>query len=90
MRYIIATYSNGYCGCDVEEHWAFSDDATDMDISKYLNETVGDYAESYMPCNEEFADGEDEEFYYENCSVDWRDATEEEIEYYGVDKFTPA
>lgn len=90
MRYIIATFSNGYCGCDVEEYWAFPDDATDSYIDEYLGETIGDYAESYMPCNLEFEDEQDEEFYYENCSVDWHDATVEEIEDCGIDMFTPA
>lgn len=89
-RYIIATFSNGYCRCDVEEYWIFPADATDIYIDEYLGECIGDYADSYRPLYEDFEDEEDEELYYENCSVDWRDATQEEIDYYGIENFTTA
>lgn len=90
MRYIIATLSNGYCGCDVEEYWAFPDDFTDRDIEEYLYEGIIDYADSYRPCNLEFEDEQDEQYYYEDCTVNCREATPEEIEEIGIDKFMPA
>ena len=59
-------------------------------ISDYLNEGLYEYADSYRPCNVEFEDEQDEEFYYDECCVDWHEATEEEIEEIGKDEFTPA
>ena len=90
MRYIVATYSNGYCGCDVEEYWAFPEDSSDEYISDYLNETIYDYAESYLPCNVDFEDEQDQEFYYENCYVTWHDLTQEEAEEIGLNNFSEA
>ena len=73
-RYICFAFSNGYCGCDIQEFIAFPSDYSDKNISDYGNDMLNDYAEDYRPA---FLD-DDEEVYYENCSFSWEDVSEEE------------
>ena len=90
-RYIVATRSNGYYGCDSTEFLIFPEGTYDAEIDFYLNEGMHDYAESYAHVKtgwgEDFESEEDEEAYYMNATFDWREATEEEIkteEFYQV------
>lgn len=85
-RYIIVTRSNGYCGCDYEEHYVFSEETSDIEIDEYIAEGMYDYASQYEYiargwCSD-WESEEDEEEYYNNCSFDWHEATEEEKEDY--------
>ena len=90
MRYIIATYSNGYCGCDETEYWAFEDNITDKDIEEFLYESFSEYANLSLPCGVDFENDDDWEAYLENCTVDFYDATPKEIEEIGTNIFTHA
>lgn len=83
-RYIVATRSNGYCGCDSTEFLTFPEGTSDAEIDSYIEEGMYDYAESYSHVATGWGNGfeskEDEEEYYMNATFDWREATKEEIE----------
>lgn len=83
-RYIVATLSNGYCGCDDTEFLIFPEGTNDADIDSYIEGGMYDYAESYAHVATGWGNGfeseEDEEEYYMNATFDWREATKEEIE----------
>lgn len=74
-RYICFSFSNGYCGCDIQEFIAFPSDYSDKNVSNYGNDMLNDYAEDYCPAS---LDENDKEVYYENCSFSWEDISEEE------------
>ena len=78
-RYIIATRNNGYCGCDETEYYIFPEGTTDKEIDKYIEEDMDDYAEN---SDEDWENEDEEPEYYDNCSFDWRDASENEIRDY--------
>lgn len=76
-RYICFSFSNGYCGCDIQEFIAFPSDYSDKNVSDYGNDMLSDYADEYKP----FLDDEDEvDYYYENYSFDWEEVSKEEWE----------
>lgn len=86
-RYIIGTRSNGYCGCDVTEYLIFPENITDSEIDAYFVEGMYDYAQGYEYIaqggwDEDWESEEEEEMYYENCTYEWHEATEEEKEDY--------
>lgn len=86
-RYIIATRSNGYCGCDSTECYIFPEGTTNEEIDKYIDEGMYDYAEDYEYIarggwDEDWEDEDEAEAYYNECYFDWHDATEDEIEDY--------
>lgn len=86
-RHIIVTRSNGYCGCDSEEYYVFSEETTDIEIDEYIAEGMYDYALQYEYIatggwDSDWENEEDEEEYYNSCSFDWHEATEEEKEDY--------
>lgn len=87
MHYIVATYSNGYRECGVEEYLAFPDDWTDNDISKYVNDGLFDYADEYAP--NDIEDDDDWNAYFENCDASWAEITKAEAEEeIGLDNFS--
>lgn len=71
----IITFSNGYCGCDIEEEFI----GTYEEARDYANEMLRDYAESMSHAafgwDEEYNDDEFEE-YYENCDYDIEESEE--------------
>lgn len=86
-RYIIVTRSDDYCGCDSEEYYIFPEGTLDNKIDDYIVEGMYDYAEQYEYIaignwDEDWDSEEDRDEYYNNCSFDWHEATEEEIEEY--------
>lgn len=94
MRYIIVNRSNGYCGCDGEEYYAFPDVATDRDIDKYVEEGMYDYAASYSYLvrgwGKDWESEEEAEYYYSNCYFVWEEISKEEAEEEGIEKFFKA
>ena len=73
----IITFSNGYCGCDIEEEFV----GTYEEVRGYANDMLRDYAESMSHAafgwNEEYNDDEFEE-YCENCDYNIEESEEEE------------
>ena len=73
----IITFSNGYCGCDIEEGFV----GTYEDARDYANDVLRDYAESMSYAafgwDEEYNDDEFEE-YCENCDYNIEESEEEE------------
>lgn len=73
----IITFSNGYCGCEIEEEFVGTyDEAVD-----YARECLPDYAENYaqfaLGWGEEYSE-EDYEEYIENCDYDIEESEEED------------
>lgn len=81
-RYIVINRQNGYCGCDEEEFLIFPENATNKEIEQYIQEGMCDYADEYLYLisDDNILTEEDMELYYSECSFNWRDATETEIE----------
>ena len=73
----IITFSNGYCGCDIEEEF----EGTYKEAVEWANEYLLDYAETYTHIafgwDEEINEDEFEE-YCENCGFDIEESEEEE------------
>ncbi len=73
----IITFSNGYCGCDIEEEFV----GTYEEAKDYANEMLRDYAESMRHAafgwDEEYNDDEFEE-YYENCEYEIEESEEKD------------
>ena len=74
----IITFSNGYCGCDLEEEF----EGTYEETVAYADEMLRDYAESMshhsaFGWDEEINEDEFEE-YYENCDYEIAECEEEE------------
>ena len=73
----IITFSNGYCGCDLEEEF----EGTYEETVAYADEMLRDYAESMSHAafgwDEEINEDEFEE-YYENCDYEIAECEEEE------------
>ena len=71
------TFSNGYCGCDIEEEF----EGTYEEAVEYANEYLHEYAEDYTHIafgwDEEYTEEEYDE-YLENCSYDIEESEEEE------------
>ena len=69
------TFSNGYCGCDVEEEFF----GTYEEAVEWVNEYLPDYAETYTHIafgwDEEINEDEFEE-YCENCGFDFEESEE--------------
>lgn len=79
--FVRITYSNGYCGCDDTE---VIEVESMEDAEAYASECVNDYAETYTHVatgwDEGFESAEEEEMYYENCTYDIEEITEEEYQ----------
>ena len=75
-KYII-TFSNSYCGCDIEEEF----EGTYEEAVEFANEYLPDYAEQYAYAefgwDEEYTEEEYEE-YSENCGYEIKESEEEE------------
>jgi hypothetical protein len=73
----IITFSNGYCGCDIEEEFV----GTYEEAVEWANEYLPDYAEDYIHIafgwNEEYTEEEYDD-YLEDCSYDIEESEEEE------------
>ena len=73
----IVTFSNGYCGCDVEEEFVGTyDEAVD-----FANDYAPEYAETYayvaFGWDEEYTE-EDYDEYLENCGYEIEESEEED------------
>lgn len=91
MRYIIIEYSNGYCGCDVQEYCIFKKDVPDSIIDSYCSERLQEYAKNYMFAAKEYDSNfkeEDEESYYNNCSYNWTEVNPKSNEDFDNDEWT--
>ena len=79
--FVRINYSNAYCGCDVSEVLEVENI---KEAETYAAESIHDYAESYTYLatgwNECFESEEEEEAYYENCTFDIEEITEEEYQ----------
>lgn len=73
----VITFSNGYCGCDVEEEFVGTYD----EAVEFANERLPEYAEDYTHIafgwNEEYTEEEYED-YLEDCSYDIEESEEED------------
>lgn len=73
----IITFSNGYCGCDIEEEFIGTYD----EAVAWANEYLPDYAEEYIPhafgWSEECTEEEHDE-YIENCDYDIEESEEKD------------
>jgi hypothetical protein len=70
-------FSNGYCGCDIEEEFVGTYD----EAVEFANEYLSEYAESYAYCafgwDEEYTEEEYDE-YLENCGYEIEESEEED------------
>lgn len=75
-KYII-TFSNGYCGCDIEEEF----EGTYDEAVEFANEYLPDYAETYayvaFGWDEEYTE-EEYDNYFADCGFDIEEREEEE------------
>ena len=73
----IISFSNGYCGCDIEEEFT----GTYEEAVGFANEYLPDYAESYAHAafgwNEEYTEEEFDE-YVEDCGYEIEESEDEE------------
>ena len=71
------TFSNGYCGCDIEEEFV----GTYEGAEKWAEDSLYEYAENYayvaFGWDEEYTEEEFEE-YFENCSYEIAESKEED------------
>ena len=74
-------YSNGYCGCNESKVLEVEDIE---EAENYAAESIYDYADSYAYVstgwNTGFESEEEEEGYYENCTYNIEEITEEEYQ----------
>ena len=79
--FVRINYSNGYCGCEVKDDLEVE---TMEEAVFYANENLRDYAESYAYVatgwDKDFESEEEEESYYDNCTFDIDEITEEEYQ----------
>lgn len=79
--FVRINYSNGYCGCDGSEVLEVENIE---EAEAYAAEGIYDYAEPYTYVatgwGEGFESEEEEEAYYENCTFDIEEITEEEYQ----------
>ena len=75
----IITFSNGYCGCDIEEEF----EGTYDEAVEWANEYLPDYAETYayvaFGWDNEYTEEEFDE-YVEDCGYEIAESEEEEDE----------
>lgn len=67
--YFKATYSNGYCGCDITEYFKAD---SEEEVASYMEEGLYDYAEDYAHAhfgwdNHDYTEDEFDD-YYQDCS----------------------
>ena len=71
------TFSNGYCGCDIEEEFVGTYD----EAVEYAKEYLPEYAESYsyvaFGWDEEYTE-EEYDYYFEDCGYNIVESEEEE------------
>ena len=75
-KYII-TFSNGYCGCDIEEEFIGTYDGAVGWAKEYLLAYAEDYAYVAFGWDEEYTEEEYEED-LENCGYDIAESEDEE------------
>ena len=71
------TFSNGYCGCDIEEEF----EGTYEDAVDWANDYLPEYAESYAYVAFGWDEGYTEEeydYYIEDCGFEIRESEEDE------------
>ena len=76
MKYFIGTYSNGFCGCDLEVY-IIADSEEQADIFMAENEANYGYEYAYTT---DYEDDPEDASYWENVTYDLREATQEEID----------
>lgn len=75
--YFKATYSNGYCGCDITEYFKAN---SEEEVTTYMEEGMYDYAEDYAYVhfgwgNFDYTEDEFDE-YYDNCGYSIKEITD--------------
>lgn len=74
----IITFSNGYCGCDIEEEFVGTYEEAESWAEQYLNESyAGSYAYVAFGWDEEYTE-EEYEMYLEDCRFDIEEREEED------------
>lgn len=79
--FVRITYSNGYCGCDETEVL----EVENMEeAEEWASDALNDYAENYAHAatgwDTDFESEEEEEAYYENCTYEIEEISEEEYQ----------
>ena len=79
--FVRINYSNGYCGCDVSE---VIEVENIEEAEEYASENLRNYAEPYsyaaIGWDQDFESEEEEKDYFENCTFDIEEITEEEYQ----------
>lgn len=71
------TFSNGYCGCDIEEEFEGTYDGAVDFANEYLPDYAEQYAHAAFGWDEEYNEDEFEE-YCENCSYEIEEKKDED------------
>ena len=71
------TFSNGYCGCDIEEEFIGTYDGAVEFANEYLPEYAGSYAYVAFGWNEMYTEEEYDD-YFADCSYEITESEEEE------------
>ena len=72
----IVVFSNGYCGCDIEEEFVGTYEEAEAWADEYLPEYASDYAHVAFGWDEEYTEEEYEE-YLEYCDYEIIESEEE-------------
>lgn len=70
-------FSNGYCGCDIEEEFFGTYDEAVEFADEYLSEYAGSYAHCAFGWDEEYTEEEYDE-YLEDCGYEIEESEEDE------------
>ena len=73
----IITFSNGYCGCDIEEEFEGTYDEAVGFANDYLHEYAESYAYVAFGWDNEYTEEEYDE-YFEDCGYEIAESEEEE------------
>lgn len=81
MRYIRFFGDAGYAGTDYETYHVYDDNRTDEELDQ-ISEELGhlngeDYAYLHTGWDEDFADEEDEDMYWQDVTWNWEEVTKE-------------
>ena len=73
----IITFSNGYCGCDIEEEFVGTYEEAVEFAEEYLDSYAETYAYVHFGWDEEYTEEEYDE-YIEDCGYDIEESEEDE------------
>ena len=76
MKYFIGTFSNGYCGCEMEVY-IIAD--TEEQADRFMGENELNYAYDAVVITD-YEDDPENDAYWEHVTYDLREATQEEID----------